>query len=200
MELEEMRAVWSEMSNRLDNQKKLTNKLIMEMTKERYRNKIGILSRYEGIGAIICFVAALLLVFHFPKLDTWYLMASGAFTVVYLVVLPLVVLRSIKGMKNIDLINNTYKDTLIAYTKKRKQFLLTQRVGMYLNFLLLVVSLPVLIKVFKGKDILIADTNFLKWYIFIMAIFLVFFSKWGYGRYKKITTSASDILKNMEDS
>lgn len=199
MELEEMQATWSQMSDQLENQKKLTNTVIMEMTKERYKNKIGILSKYEGIGAVICFVAAILLISRFYKLDTWYLLASGIFTVCYLIVLPVVVLRSINSMKNIDLTNNTYKETLIAYAKKKRQFLLTQKAGIYLNFILLAVSFPVVVKVFKGKDIFITNIDLLYWYIPIMAVFLILFSIWVYGKYKKVTASASHILEELED-
>jgi hypothetical protein len=199
MELEEMQATWSQMSDQLENQKKLTNTLIMEMTKERYKNKIGILSKYEGIGAVICFIAAILLISRFSKLDTWYLLASGIFTVCYLIVLPVVVLRSINSMKNIDLTNNTYKETLIAYAKKKRQFLLTQKAGIYLNFILLAVSLPVVVKVFKGKDIFITNIDLLYWYIPIMAVFLILFSIWVYDKYKKVTASASHILQELED-
>jgi len=200
MELEEMQATWSQMSDRLDNQKKLTDKLIMKMTKERYKNKIGILSKYEGMGAVICFIAAILLILRFSELNTWYLLASGIFTVCYLIVLPVVVLRSINSMKNIDLTNNTYKETLIAYAKKKKRFLLTQKVGIYLNFILLAVSLPVVVKVFKGKDIFITNINLMYWYIPIMTVFLILFSIWGYGKYKKVTASATYIMEELEDT
>jgi len=199
MELEEMQATWSQLSDQLEHQKKLTNTLIMEMTKQRYRSKIGILSKYEGIGAIICFAAATLLLLQFQKLDTWYLMASGVFTIAYLIVVPIVVLRSINAMKRIDLINKTYKETFVAYVKKQEQFLLTQRAGIYLNFILLAVSLPVMVKVFKDKDIFTANSNIVYWYIPIMAVFLILFSKWGYGKYKNVTASASDILKELEN-
>lgn len=200
MELEEMQATWSQMSDQLDNQKKLTDKLIMEMTKDRYKNKIGILSKYEGIGAIICFIMAILLILRFDELNTWYLLASGVFTVCYLIVIPVIVLRSIRSLKSIDLTNNNYKETLIAYTKKKGQFLLTQKVGIYLNFILLVVSLPVIVKVFKGKDIFITNINLMYWYIPIMAVFLILFSIWGYGKYKNVMDSTSHILEELENT
>lgn len=200
MELEEMQATWSQMSDQLESEKKLTNKLIMEMTQERYKNKINILSKYEGMGTIICFFTAILLIFQFKKLDTWYLIASGIFTVAYLILLPLVVLRSINSMKRINLINNTYRETLVAYSKKKKQFLFTQKVGIYLNFILLAVSLPVVVKVFKGKDIYTTNIDILYWYLLIMAIFLILFSIWVYNKYKKVTASASNILKDLEDT
>jgi len=200
MELEEMQAVWSQMSDQLENQNKLTNKLIMQMTQERYKNKIGILSKYEGIGAIVCFIAALSLLLQLPKFDTWYLLVSAVFTIAYLIIVPLVVLHSIKEMKRINLIENTYKETLVAYAQKKKQFLLKQRIGIYLNFILLVVSLPVIFKVFKDEDIFMTNVNLMYWYVPIMAIFLLVFSRWGYGKYKNVTNSASKILEELDNT
>lgn len=200
MELEEMQATWSQMSDQLEKQKQLTNKLIMEMTRKRYKNKISILSRYEGMGAVVCFSAAILLLLQFNELDTWYLIASGIFVVGYLILLPLLVLRSIDSMKRIDLLNQTYKETLLAYSKKQKQFLLIQKVGIYLNFILLVVSLPVVFKVFKGKDIFVESTEILYWYLPVMTLFLMLFSIWGYSKYKQLTASASHILEELEDT
>lgn len=199
MELEEMQKAWSEMSAELEQEKKLSNQLIMEMTQERLKNKIGIIAKYETIGAIICVIAAMMLLSKFKELDTWYLFASGLFTVSYLILLPVLVLRSIQAMQRINLTHNTYKETLISYTKKKKQFLLIQRVGIYLNFILLGVSLPVIIKVFKGKDIFITNSKILYWYIPIMIIFLVIFSIWGYKKYKKITISGSQMLEEINE-
>ena len=200
MELEEMQATWSKMSDRLDQQEKLTSTLIMKMTQKRYYDKIGILSKYEGLGAVVCFAAALVLTLQFHKLDTWYLLASGIFTVVYLIVLPAIVLRLIFAMERIELVHTTYTETLIAYTKKRTQFLLTQRIGIYTNFILLIASLPVLVKVFKDIDIFKVDTNIIFWYVPLMAIFLALFSRWGYGKYKKVTESASKVIQELEAS
>lgn len=199
MELEEMQATWSQMSNQLKNQKRLTNKLIMEMTQIRFKNKIRLLSKYEEIGAAICFIIAILLIFELQNLDTWYLLGFGIITVCYLLGLPIVVLRALNSMKNLDLTNNTYKETLITHAKRKRQFLLIQKISIYLNFILLVVSLPVAIKVLTGDDIFVTNINLMYWYIPIMAIVLSLFSIWGYGKYKKITASASHILEELED-
>ncbi|AXT59636.1 hypothetical protein D1816_04450 [Aquimarina sp. AD10] len=199
MELEEMQAIWSQMSDQIENQKRLTNKLIMEMTQERFKNKIGIISKYEGMGALICFAAAILILFQLSKLDTWYLLTSGIFTIAYLIFLPIYILRSINTMKRINIISNTYKETLIEYAKNRKQFLFSQRLGIYLNFILMIVSLPVIIKLFKDEDIFVTNVEVLYWYIPIMTLFLIFFSKWGYGKYKRLTASATKILEELQE-
>jgi len=52
MEIEEIKALWSEMSDQLEQQKKLTNEIIMSMTQERYSNKFRTISKYETIHMV----------------------------------------------------------------------------------------------------------------------------------------------------
>lgn len=198
MELEEMQAAWSEMSIKLEKQELLTNKLIMEMTQAKYRTKISIVSKYEGIGAIICFISAIILITKLNELDTWYLLASGIFVVVYLIVIPTIVLRSIRKMRNLNITSNNYKQTLLDYSNNRKQFLFIQRIGIYLNFLLMIVALPMFVKLSSSKDIFVTNSNVWYWYLPIMTLFLIFFSRWGYKSYKSITASAEKTLKELE--
>jgi hypothetical protein len=171
----------------------------MEMAQEQHKSKIAILAKHQGIGAVICFVAAIRLIRQFEMLETCYLLTSGIFIILYLIIVPSVVLRSIGFMKRINLAKGTYKETLIAYTEGRKQFLLIQKVGIYLNFILLIVSLPVLMKVLSGKDIFMENRRVLYWYIPTMTIFLTVFSRWYYGKYRNVTASASNILADLED-
>ncbi len=197
MELQELQTLWSEMSQELEQQKKLTNELIMKMTQERYSSKFQKISMYETIGAVICFISALFILVKFTVLDTWYLQLCGAFTVLFLILLPILTLVSLKRIKRINLAENSFKDTIVRFTKAKKQLLLLQRIGIYLSFLLMFTILPVASKIGKGKDLFL-ETNI--WYVYlpIMAIFLFFFARWGYGCYKNITNSAENILGELE--
>ena len=59
MEFEEMKSLWEEMSGKIEQQKKLTDSLIIKMTKSDYKNKIMKIFIPELIGALICFANAL---------------------------------------------------------------------------------------------------------------------------------------------
>ena len=39
MELEEMQTVWSQMSDQLEQQQKLTDKIIIDMTQQKFKNR-----------------------------------------------------------------------------------------------------------------------------------------------------------------
>lgn len=197
MEIEELQSVWSEMSAQLEKQKKLTNELIMEMTQNRYSTKFDKLTFYETIGAVICFVMAIYLLVNITKLDTWYLLSCGIFTIACLIILPVITLGLLGKIKRINIVKNSFKETIVSYTKTRNQLLLMQRVGIYLSFILVFTCLPVFSKIFKNKDLFL-QTSILFIYLPVMGIFMFFFSRWGYRCYKNITNSAENVLKELE--
>lgn len=197
MELQELQTLWSQMSQELADQKKLTNDIIMKMTQEKYVNKFGKIVIYESIGAIICFAAALYVLVNFGKLEIWYLQLCGIFTLLFLIILPILTLKSLRRIKQINVAESSFKDTIVQFTKAKNQLLLLQRVGIYLSFLLMFTTLPVASKLLKNKDLFL-ETGI--WYVYlpIMGIFLFFFTRWGYGCYKNITSSAESILSELE--
>jgi len=192
-----MKTLWNEMSIKVNNQKILTDKLIIDMAKEKYRNKFNRILTYEGIGAIVLFIAAIILILKFKNLDTWYLIGCGIFTLIYLIVMPILILKSIIRIKTINIAKNNYKQTLIEFTKRKKEFLFFQQIGIFANFLLMIISLPVIVKLMNGKDLL-EGSNMWYWYVPAMGIFLLLFSKWGYGCYKRIVSSAENIMKELD--
>ena len=58
MELEELQSAWTQMSDELNHQKKLTNQIILDMTKQKYQNKFSTITKYETLGAVVCFANA----------------------------------------------------------------------------------------------------------------------------------------------
>ncbi|MET7029175.1 hypothetical protein [Sediminicola luteus] len=197
MDLEEIQAVWSEMSDQLEQQKKLTDKIILDMTQDRYIRKFSTISKVETLGAIICFVSALYFLFNFYQLDTWYLQLCGAFSIAFLIGLPILTLRSLGKIQKINIIDKNIKDTLVTYSKAKNKVLAIQRLGIFLCFIFMMTCLPVFSKLMKGKDIF-QQGSFPIWYVVIMGVFIAFFARWGYGCYKKITQSAEGILKELE--
>jgi len=195
MTLEEMQHVWSEMTDRIDAQKRLTDKLILDMKREKFKNKIVTIFRYEFLGAIVCFLAALVITINFGKLDTWYLQGSGIFVLLYFILMPIIVLQSIHQMRRIDLFKNTYKEYLLAFTKKRKRFLFWQRTALLANFLLIVLILPVFSKLFSGKNLFLDGNSIWAGYSIVMLALLIPFSFWGYTKYKRMTFSAEKLLQ-----
>ncbi|MFT4830488.1 MAG: hypothetical protein ACI815_000122 [Psychroserpens sp.] len=197
MDLEEIQGVWSEMSDQLEHQKKLTDKIILDMTQDRYTRKFRTISIVETFGAVICFISALYMLFNFDKLDTWYLQACGMSSIAFLIGLPIVTLISLRNIQKINIAEKNIKETLVTYSKAKNKVLAIQRLGIFLCFIFMMTCLPVFSKLMKGQDIF-QQGSFPIWYVVIMSVFIGFFARWGYGCYKKITNSAEGILKELE--
>ena len=197
MDLEEIKNQWDKMSKDIKKQKILTDKLIIDMTQEKYNNKLKLISIPETIGTVICFAGAIYIFINFGKLDTWYMQLSGLFTALFCIILPILSLRSIFGMQKLDMSNNNYKQSIEKFAKSKKQFVLIQKVSFYLSFILVLVCLPVAGKLMNNKDLFLESKVWL-WYIPFGFVFLYFISRWVFKKYKSATTSAENLLKELE--
>lgn len=198
MDLDELKTHWEKMSDEIEKQKVLTDKLIIDMTQEKYNNKLNKISIPETIGTVICFGFAMLILINFYKLNTWYLVASGIFSISFCIVLPILSLKSIYNLKQIEISKATYKDTLATFLRRKKHFALIQKIGFYFSFLFLIVSLPVISKLMSNEDIFLESKVWL-WYLPLGIIFLYLFSKWIYKYYFKSTLAAENLLKDLEN-
>lgn len=197
MDLEEMRNNWQEMSKEIEQQKILTDKLIIDMTQNKFNNKLKSISTPETIGTIVCFGVAFLILLNFSKLDTWYLQLSGAFSGLFYIVLPILSLKTIYGMKRINISEGNYKDSLERFAKNKMQFIRVQKWSYYLSFVLVIVCLPVASKLMNGTDIFLESAVWL-WYLPFGFAFLYFFSRWVFKKYKRASNSAEELLKDLE--
>lgn len=199
MELEEMQTVWSQMSGQLEQQKKLTDKLIIDMTQQKFKNRFSTLSVYEIIGAAICLAAAVYILFNLDKMNTWYLMTASILSLISLVVLPIISLRSLFGMKNLNLTTNSYKDTLVEFIKKKKQMLLVQKVGAVYSVILMWLVAPVFSMAANNKDFFQQEQSIgLLLFYAATTLAVLWFARWGFRCYKSITAKAEADLKELE--
>ena len=199
MELEELQSAWTQMSNEINHQKKLTNQIILDMTKQKYQNKFTTITKYETLGAIICFTIALFVLINFQKLDTWYLQVCGILTLSFLIVLPAMVLSTLKRIKNIDILNGSYKENLKLYVKTKNRLLRLQQIGIAVGLIGLVFIVPVTSKIISNKNVFLTSLKTEQYIIFtITMVIMVFFCKWAYNGYLKVTRSAQELLQDLE--
>lgn len=197
MELEEMKSVWQKMSQQLEKQKLLTDKMIVEMTQQKYKNKLSAITIPESVGALVCFAMALYIILNFQKLDTWYLALSGLFSILFCIALPLLSLRSIHHIKNIPI--NSYKEAVISYVKQKNRFMKIQKLSYYVGFGFAIVILPVTGKLMSNKDIF-TESNLWMFAIPFLVVFHIVFSKWVFKFYKKVGNDAGEILDDLNVS
>ena len=193
-----MKGLWKNMSEELDRQKLLTDKMVVEMTQQKYRDKLSQISLPETVGTFICFAMAAYALFNFNKLDTWYLVLCGVISISFCLILPILSLRSIHKLKQIDLGNNSYKESLIRYAKEKDRFVKIQKAGYYLGFVFSLAVLPVAGKLMRDKDLLL-DAKLWIWYIPLALVFHFLFSKWVWKHYSSIARGARNLLEELKD-
>jgi hypothetical protein len=196
MQLEEIKILWEEMSADIEKQKKITDALIIKMTKADYRNKINKIWVPEATASLVCFACALGLLVNLQKLNTWYLLLSGIIAVLILILLPVLSIRAICTIRSVNISGNNYKESLLKYAKGKIQFVFAQKLSFYLGAILMLVILPVMSKLIDGKDIFIATRLWL-WYAIAFPFFYGL-SRWIFKSYIKITTDAENILNELE--
>lgn len=198
MELEEMKSLWGKMTQDLEKQKLLTDKMVVQMIENRYENKFQNLILPETIAAVICIATAIFIVSHFEKMDTWYLELSSVFAVVYLIVLPIFSLQAIYRMKNINISKQDYKETLLAYNQAKRQYQKVIKWGFFLNFFLMISVLLLTLRIFGEEGTMVSEMKIWLMLLPLGILFLIVLSKYAYRLSKHTMSSAEQILKELE--
>jgi len=200
MELEELQLAWTQMGKELAAQKQLTNTIIMEMTKAKYRNKFKKISRYEKTGAVVCFGIALLILLNFYKLDTWYLQVCGALSIGFLIVMPVLVLTALKRIQDLDIFTGTYTNGLVRYTTLKTKLLRLQQISIGLSFVMMFLIIPLTSKIVNDTNVFSMSFKAEQWIGFLVVVIgMLLFSRWGYRSYQRITDSAALLLKDLKE-
>lgn len=193
-----MKSLWEDMSKKVDQQRILTDQLILDMTKERYESRMRSISVPETLSALICFAVVVYLISNFSLLDTWYLQLSGILTIIACILLPVLSLKSIRKMQSINISKSTYKEALAVYAKEKARFMLLQKTSFYTSFIVLILAVISFGKIMKGIDVF-TMTEKLNWLVPSAIGVLFIFTQWVLKKYKRSADSAHDLLKELDE-
>lgn len=197
MELHEMQAAWQQMSQKLEQQQQLTDKLIMEMTTQKYRRKYEKLGTFEFVGGIICYAFAGYLILNFGKLDIWYLRLCGVLAIAILTVLPILSIKAIKDLQNLPIDGRSQRDLLEEFAQRKRMFLLFQQLNVGMSAVLMVVVLPIFSKLFRDIDVFTERTTMF-WYVPVGVFALALMFRWVFKCYRSINASAASTLEELD--
>ncbi|MCG2612687.1 hypothetical protein LZZ85_00285 [Terrimonas sp. NA20] len=196
MELEEMKNAWSEMNNSSGTPSRLTTQLLDQMTQNNYRSKINRIGQFEYMGSIICYLAAAYLLANFAKIETMIMQVFAFIAIALLLVLPIVSIRSLCAVKNINISSNTYLDTIKDFGIRKIRFQRLQKLNVSLGFLLMLIILPVFASI-RGKDI--SQIPYFWSLIFPLAIaFFLAFAGWTLRSYNRMLQQTENMLRSIE--
>jgi hypothetical protein len=196
MELDDLKNIWDDQSNK-EQQQNLTTKLIEQMTQKKYNSKINKIAYPEIIGSIICLIAIIFIGLNFFKLDTIFLKAVGIVSILVLLALSTVSLLSVRQLKITKDFNNPYAETLKIFATQKIEFYKLQKINMTLSYLLLVTIIILLSKFFSDKDI--TNSKYFWTFSFSLGyIFLLFLSRFVEKFYKSTLTKTEELLQELQ--
>jgi hypothetical protein len=207
MELEEMKATWSELSSKIDKQKKLTNELILKMAHEKsshsLKNLIG-LETVAGISMAIGLIIGILYFMLNGTLDTWPLIVCSLASIAIFAYSGNASWNFIRKMKKINILDNSIEESILIFQEFNKAFKFYKKLGFYTILPTMVFFIPVVLKVFIKKDIFgnFADAKSKLLEVIIASVIVsiptVFFLFRYYRKNIKATKEAMSELNNIE--
>ena len=197
MELDEMKSLWADLSLQVEKQDKIQKELLMEITQQKFRNRLNSIRIPELLGSLVCVGYAVYFLYRFSDFELWYNQIFALITIFIMIALPAASLTAIKGMRNVRIDSETPAAVIHEFIKSKIRFWNVQRYGMIFGALVLITILPPLAEL-KGSDSLISTPMF--WYIYIPAsqILMVLFSRWALKKYKGVIDSSEKMLQELE--
>jgi 4-hydroxybenzoate polyprenyltransferase len=196
MELEEMQSIWADLSQKIEKQDKIQKELLMEITKQKFRNKLNSVRLPEMIGSVICFVYAMYFLSKFSELELWYNQIFAMITILIMTILPIASLSAIKGMRSVRIDEEAPAKMLEKFEKSKIKFWNVQRYGMIFGGILLITILPPISEL-KGSTEMISSPLFWAIYLPGAIVFMYLFSRWVLRKYKKAIDSSEKMLSEL---
>lgn len=192
MELEDLKTTWKNESNSAL-QNNLTTLIINKMTQEKYHSKIKKITYPEIIGSSICVIAAGFIALTFNKLDTIILQAVGVASIIILLIISTIGVLSSQQLNMKKDLNKPYAETLKIFATQKLAFYKLQKINIILCYLLMVIIIILLPKLFGKKDI--TEYKYFWLYAFSTSyIFLLLISKFVSKFYKRTLHHTEEFL------
>ncbi|HCY82651.1 MAG TPA: hypothetical protein DHV22_14195, partial [Xanthomarina gelatinilytica] len=64
MELAELQETWSKLDKKVESQKTITDKMVMDVVKIKHNNKIRAILKYEGAGTVVLFLGLIIVIWN----------------------------------------------------------------------------------------------------------------------------------------
>ncbi|MBX2870471.1 MAG: hypothetical protein KTR30_00170 [Saprospiraceae bacterium] len=155
MELDEMKAIWSDLSDQVEEKHQLTRQQILDMMEQKYRRQVNAILIPELIGSVICFGFSAYIFFNIQKLDEPLSLITGVLSAIIMIILPILSLSILSGWVNrINITENTYQKTLQDFNRLKRLFAKIHRYAYVLGFGMMFLVIPPLAKIMSDKNIL----------------------------------------------
>jgi hypothetical protein len=199
MELDEMKLAWSDMSVQLEQQKKLTDDIILKMTQEKSSSRLGRIIAAETFGVLISFAGLFYVASNFYKFDNW-LETTGGIGTILLMLLGIVFgFRIIRQANRIDLTKHDLKTTLSYFKAFKSTLGFYKRLSIVSNIVGPLFVFPATFALFTDIDLL--ENPAAAGFGLIAAIFVVPIVLWlVFKFYKKNIGAVNTAFNDLNDN
>ncbi|MGB5275502.1 MAG: hypothetical protein WBN39_15710, partial [Flavobacteriaceae bacterium] len=99
-----------------------------------------------------------------------------------------------------DLAKNNYKETITVFARRKKRYNRLLKLSVYLGFILMIIILPVVSKLFNGDDVFAAPVKtFWLWFLPLAFVFYYLFTKHTVSYYTANIQKAEQVLKETAE-
>lgn len=196
MELDDLKNTWNEMDTQVKEKQNLTLKIFNKMSNRKFHLKLYRIILPEILGSLICISSAFFIGFNFNKLDGAAYQIIGVTGILVFVMVTVISLLSLQNLNKVGDVGKPYADTLKDFATQKIKFYKLQKLNLRLSYLLLVIVVLLLPKLFEKSGI--TDNIFFYTFSFSSCfIFLLFFSQWVMKSYNKTIRQTEDLLKDL---
>ena len=196
MELDALKNDWANMNSQPTAQQHLSTKTIDQITRTKYSSRMKRIALPELAGMAVCIAAIIYIGMNFYRLDTAFMKGAGIVAQLTLVALCFISVLSLRQVNITREVSKPYAETLKAFAVGKLRFYRYQKINMVLSYLLLVTVIFILSKIVGGKDL--SHNNYFRLMGFSVGyIFLSFFSRWVFKKYKRTLQQAEELLKEV---
>ena len=153
MDLDQMKDVWKDFSDQLDEQKRVTESLVLEMIAQKSASRFNRMVFAEGLGIILSALMCMYILLHFHELEFLPNQLSAIGTILVMIVSIVFGYKIISAIRSIDIIGDTYSTTTEKFKRFKKILSTYKRVSIGAYVVLPLIMLPVVTKLLGGKDL-----------------------------------------------
>lgn len=193
MNIEQMQQTWSELNQKLDNQKLLNEKMIIKMTSEQSKNRLNRITYFEIFSIVGMVILSVYIVPRFNRLDTLISQIGGIVTVTIAVIAIICSIIMLVKISRIDIQKNTFVQSLKAITELKSFSLKYALSGWITGPIVIFSSFSVFVKLLHQKDIL----AHLQFYLILPIVALVIAAPLSYLIYKRLYKKSIQEVESM---
>lgn len=154
MDLEQMQSVWKDLSGQLEQQKQITDDIILKMRHGQSRSSLDRIIRLEAFGAIFSACAVVYLLKNSHRFDNWLNISALVGTIAILLFSIGIAIILIKKANKINLLESTYAQTMEDFSAFKKVLRFYKRMSIGIYFLIPLFVIPVTFVILFDKNLL----------------------------------------------